>query len=224
VRRFGLPDALYLDNGSTYSGLALRLACERLGVTLIHAAPYDAPARGKMERFWRDVREGVLDWVSGVTSLHDVAVRLWAWLDQHYHAAPHAGLFGRTPGVVFSEAPPRLDRLDEGQLRVALTVRERRRVRRDTTLSVAGQDYELDQGYLAGRIVTVARCLVDPKDAPWVEHEGKRLPLHHVDAVGNATRKRQRRRPAGAAPTVHVPFDPPGALLDKAAGRKPQIP
>lgn len=225
VRRFGLPDALYLDNGSTYSGVALRVACERLGVTLIHAAPYDAPARGKMERFWRDVREGVLDWVGGVTSLHDVAVRLWAWLDQHYHTAPHAGLWGRAPGVVFSEAPPRLDSLDEDKLRVALTVRERRRVRRDTTLSVGGKDYELDQGFLAGRIVTVARCLVDPNDAPWVEHEGKRLPLRTVDAVGNATRKRPRRRPGAAtAPMLHVPFDPPGALLDKATGKKPRTP
>lgn len=222
VRRFGLPDALYLDNGATYSGVALRLACERLGVTLIHAAPYDAQARGKMERLWRDIREGVLDWVGGLDSLHDVAVRLWAWLDQHYHKAPHAGLWGRTPGAVFAEAPPRLDRLDEAQLRAALTVRERRRVRRDTTLSVDGKDWEMDQGYLAGRIVTVARCLVDANDPPWVEHEGKRLPLRPVDAVGNARRQRPRRRPAGtAAPAKHVPFDPPGALLDKAAGRKP---
>jgi transposase InsO family protein len=221
VRRFGLPDALYLDNGSTYTGEALRLGCERLGVTLIHAAPYDAPARGKMERFWRGLREGVLDWAGGVTSLHDVAVRLWAWLDQHYHTAPHAGLMGRSPGVVWSEVPPRLDRLDEDRLRAALTVRDRRRVRRDTTVSVDGEDFELDQGYLAGRIVTVARCLVDDK-TPWVEHEGKRLPLHPVDAVGNAARKRPRRRaPGGTGPAAHIPFDPPGALLDKATGRKP---
>jgi transposase InsO family protein len=51
-RRHGFPDALYLDNGSTYSGGTLRLACERLGVTLIHARPYSPQARGKMERFW----------------------------------------------------------------------------------------------------------------------------------------------------------------------------
>jgi transposase InsO family protein len=221
VRRFGLPDALYLDNGSTYSGDALRLACERLGVTLIHATPHDAPARGKMERFWRDVRESVLDFMGAVTSLHDVAVRLWAWLDQHYHAAPHAGLMGRAPGSVFAEAPPRLDRLDEDKLRFALTVRERRRVRRDTTISVDGTVFELDQGYLAGRVVTVARCLAEPSETPWVEHEGKRLALHPVDVIGNATRKRPRRRARAAAQAAHVHFDPPGALLDKAAGRKP---
>jgi putative transposase len=129
---------------------------------------------------------------------------------------------GRSPGVVWSEAPPRLDRLDEEMLRSALTVRDRRRVRRDTTVSVDGVDFELDQGYLAGRIITVARCLVDDK-TPWVEHGGTRLPLHPVvDAVRNASRKRPPRRgPAAAGPTAHVPFDPPGALLDKATGRKP---
>jgi len=58
VRRHGVPDALYLDNGSTYRGQGLRTVCERLGITLIHAKPYDAPARGKMERFWGSLRRG----------------------------------------------------------------------------------------------------------------------------------------------------------------------
>ena len=51
VRKKGPPDALYLDNGSTYRGQTLSLACARMGTALIHAKPYDAPARGKMERF-----------------------------------------------------------------------------------------------------------------------------------------------------------------------------
>jgi transposase InsO family protein len=33
LRRHGAPDGFYLDNGSTYSGVALRLCCERLGIT-----------------------------------------------------------------------------------------------------------------------------------------------------------------------------------------------
>jgi putative transposase len=53
----GEPDAIYLDNGATYRGSILQFACSRLGVTLLHARPYDAPARGKMERFWRRLRE-----------------------------------------------------------------------------------------------------------------------------------------------------------------------
>jgi transposase InsO family protein len=40
LRRHVAPATLYLDNGSTYSGDALRLCCERLGITLVHARPY----------------------------------------------------------------------------------------------------------------------------------------------------------------------------------------
>ena len=90
------PTALYLDNGSTYRGETLRLACERLDVTLLHARPDDAPARGKMERFWRTLRQGCLDHLGTMTSLHDVQARLLAFLDAHYHHAPHGGLIGKT--------------------------------------------------------------------------------------------------------------------------------
>jgi transposase InsO family protein len=222
VRRHGLPDALYLDNGSTYSGDTLRIGCERLGVTLIHARPYSPEARGKMERFWRTLREGMLDHMGSLTSLHDVNVRLWAFLDQHYHQAPHAGLLGRAPAATWNSANHPVDALDEAKLRAALTVHERRRVRRDTTLSIDGVVWELDQGYLAGRIVTVGRCLTDVDVPPWVEHEGKRLELHPVDPAKNARIGRKPRHPGGSAPVGKtVPFDPPGALLDKAAGRAP---
>jgi len=220
LRKHGAPDALYLDNGSTYVGEALKLGCERLGITLLHARPYDPQARGKMERFWRTLREGCLDHLGSVTSLHDVQVRLGAFLDQHYHAAPHAGLMGQTPASVWdaSERDRRADAVTEDDLVRALTVRARRRVRRDTTISAHGRAYQLDQGFLAGRIVTVGYTLVG--DAPpWVEHDGKRFELHPVDPLKNA----KRRRPAPPeAPAHTVPFDPPGALLDRAAGRRPR--
>ncbi len=223
LRRHGKPDALFLDNGSTYSGATLSTACARLGLTLIHARPYDPQARGKMERFWRTLREGCLDFLGSATSLHDVNVRLLAFLDAHYHSAPHAGLFGRSPADVFKAAPPSPEGWDEAGLREALTTRLRRRVRRDTTVSIDGVDYELAAGHLAGRVVTLCRCLVDVSEAPWVEYEDKRYNVHPVDPVANATRKRPLRRPHldETAPR-HTAFDPPRALLDKAVGRRPQ--
>src|SRR3954464_9394847 len=108
LRRHGAPDALYLDNGSTYRGDVLRLACERLGVTLIHARPGDAPARGKMERFWRTLRQGCLDHLGTMTQLHDVQARLLAFLDEHYQRAPHGGLFGKRPADIWATATMRI--------------------------------------------------------------------------------------------------------------------
>lgn len=220
VRRHGPPDALYLDNGATYRGQTLSLACGRMGTTLIHAQPYDAPARGKMERFWRTLREGVLDFTGALGSLHDLNVRLYAFLDEHYHHSPHASLFGKTPAAAYEAYRRAADAFDETRLRAALTVQSRRRVRRDCTLSMDGQEWEVPLGFLAGRLVTVSRCLVDPTEPPSLEHEGRRFVLGAVDPVKNGHRKRSHDnldRPHDA----RVPFDPPRALLDRALGRRP---
>jgi transposase InsO family protein len=218
LRRYGPPDALYLDNGSTYRGETLATGCARIGTSLLHAAPYDPQARGKMERFWRTLREGCLDFLGTVTSLHDVNVRLWAFLDTHYHRAPHAGLYGKCPKAVFDATPPSVDAFNETKLRAALTTRIRRRVRKDTTVSIGGVDYELDATHLAGRLVMLCRCLVDLSEKPWIEFEGKRLEVHPVNSLKNA---RRARAPSPEAAPPHSAFDPPKALLDKAVGRKP---
>jgi hypothetical protein len=207
LRRHGAPDALYLDNGATYRGDALRIACERLDVTLLHARPGDAPARGKMERFWRTLRAGCVD---------DVQARLLAFLDEHYHRAPHGGLFGKHPADVWAGATLRA--VDEPALASALTTRARRRVRRDGTLDVDGQPWQLDQSFLAGSLVTVAIDMTGTV-APVVEHDGHRYALRPVDAI--AAGKTRRKREASAT-SQKTPFDPAGALLDRYAGRSPR--
>ncbi len=211
------PTSLYLDNGSTYSGEALRLCCERLGITLIHARPYDAPARGKMERFWRTLRAGCLDHLGAVTSLHDVQVRLGAFLDEHYHRAPHGGLMGQAPADAWAGATCRA--VDEPALAAALTIHRRRRVRKDGTVDLDGRVWQLDQGFLAGRVVTVVAAHAGLAGDPVAVHDGHRYPLRPADPVA-ASRTRRRRR--GQAPTPTIPFDPAGALLDRAAGRPPR--
>lgn len=222
VRKHGPPDALYLDNGSTYRGQTLSLACARMGTALIHAKPYDAPARGKMERFWRTLREGCLDFVGSLGSLHELNVRLWAFIDQHYHRAPHGGLLGKSPATVYEETPRPVDAFDETMLRKALTIHARRRVRRDSTLPMDGNDWETDLHFLAGRLVTVSRCLIDPSEPPWLEHEGRAHVLHPVNAKANAQRPRSKSCLDAAHPARKpVPFDPPKAMLDQALGRKP---
>ncbi len=218
LRRHGAPDAIYLDNGSTYRGEALRLCCERLGITLIHARPYDAPARGKMERFWRTLRAGCLDHIGAASSLHDVQVRLAAFLDEHYHRAPHGGLYGKTPVDAWADASCRA--VDEPALATALTIHRRRRVRKDGTVDLDGRVWQLDQGFLAGRVITVVAAHAGLAGEPVALHDGHRYPLRPADPVAASRTRRPRR---GEPPTPKIPFDPSGALLDKAAGRQPRF-
>jgi hypothetical protein len=106
--------------------------------------------------------------------------------------------------------------VDEARLREALTERTRHRLRNDSTLSHLGHVWELDQGYLAGRSLTVAHCWLDQPPAPWVEHEGKVHPLRPVDPKANAERRRQHN---GTSKIPQTGFNPPDALLHRAVGR-----
>jgi transposase InsO family protein len=212
------PDSLYLDNGSTYRGEILQTVCARLGIALLHARPYDPQARGKMERFWRTLREGCLEYIRIVACLADVHEELRAWVDKRYRHAPHSSLFGKSPAKVYATRPADRGPVDEATLRTALTIRSRRRVSNDNVLTLDGFAWELDQGFLAGQIVTVAHCFLTPNERPWVEHEGKRLALHPLDPVKNARRKRALvRGPTPDKPQRPVDFAPNRALL---AGRR----
>jgi transposase InsO family protein len=213
------PEALYLDNGATYTGDVLSTACSRLSIGLLHATPHDPQARGKMERFWRTLREGCLDHIGTPGSLHDVQVRLLAFLAQHYHVAPHASLMGKCPAEVYETAPRYDESVSDAALGAALTVRGKRRVRRDGTLEIGGVTFETRTGFLSGRVVVVGRSLLDPTSDPWIEHEGQRYLVGRVDAQENARRKKDGPASHRSQSGLDVPFDPAGALLDALVGR-----
>lgn len=214
IRLHGAPRRLFLDNGATYTGEALATACGRLGIELIHANPYDPQARGKMERYWRTMRQGCMDHMGPQPSLHAVGVRLTAFVAERYHKAAHAGLLGRSPAKAWDER--RTVTLASDDIDAALIVRATRRVRTDCTVSIGNLDWELTEAFLAGNKVTVARTLAVPQRAPWVEHDERRYRLHPVDPVANGMRKRKKPAPGVDA----VDFDPASVLVDRAVRRR----
>jgi putative transposase len=202
--RWGRPGALYLDNGSTYSGEALAVACARLGTALVHAKPYDPEARGKMERFWRTLRQKCLDFVPRELSLAELQLRLDKFLLEHYQREPHEGLFGDTPGIVWEARQTQL--VSDDELAKALTVERTRHVTKDGIVSIDGALYEVRQGFLAGHRVTVRSCLVAGlAHVAEVLHDGQRFQLRPLDRAANG----KTRRPPRAEPAPRtVDFDP----------------
>src|SRR5699024_3072282 len=51
----GIPESVYVDNGSAFSDASLARICARLGIRLIHSRPYRPQGRGKIERFFNTV-------------------------------------------------------------------------------------------------------------------------------------------------------------------------
>jgi putative transposase len=90
-------------------------------------------------------------------------------------------------------------------------------------LPMDGTDWETDLHFLAGKLVTVSRCMIDPSDPPWLEHEGRVHLLHPVNPKSNGQKLRSKSCLDAAHPArKSVPFDPPRALLDQTLGRRPK--
>lgn len=198
--RRGIPQRLYVDNGAAYRSHHLSLVCARLGVTLIHARPYQPAGKGKQERFFRTVRMQLLP-VLGETDLGSLDAlnrRLWAWVEGEYHQAPHKGLDGQTPldawamrsGEVRGVGP-------ELDLREMFLLEAQRRVRADRTISLGGVVYEVEAALVGEKVL----LRFDPakRGAPIdVWHGGKKIGAARVvDSYANCFVKRQHQAPGG---------------------------
>src|SRR6266568_1623056 len=96
----GLPVRLYMDNAKIYRGQQLARIAASIGVLVVHTPPYQPEGRGKIERYFRSLREQFLANLDRkqTLSLDDLNERLWAWIDNSYHRAEHSAL-GTTPLV-----------------------------------------------------------------------------------------------------------------------------
>ena len=99
----------------------------------------------------------------------------------------------------------------EAEIRAALTVDDRRRVRNDSTLSIEGRLYQVSERFLGGRVVGVRVCMLDRRPEPMVEFDGRRYALEPVDPKANALATRRLEPPA--PPARATGFNPNEARL-----------
>jgi putative transposase len=88
----GLCECLYVDNGSNYSSLAMSQVCQRIGCILCHTPVRDGAAKGKIERFFRTVRESFLTRALDLSSLEALNRAFTAWVEDEYHQREHSSL------------------------------------------------------------------------------------------------------------------------------------
>lgn len=146
----GIPDALYVDNGSPFASEQLQRACAVLGIRLIHSRPGRPEGRGKIERFFRTLREQFLiEAGRRELSLPELNRLLRAWLERSYHRRVHSET-GEAPAVRFAAARPRY--VSDTELHDAFLWSVKRVVSKTATVSLHGNRYEVDAA-LCGRSV-----------------------------------------------------------------------
>lgn len=88
----GLPEQLLVDNGSIYCCQEITLICARVGCILRHTAVRDAAAKGKIERFFRRVRDQFLIRNLDLSSIDKLNRQFTDWVEQDYNGTVHSTL------------------------------------------------------------------------------------------------------------------------------------
>ena len=172
----GVPASCYVDNGSAYVDSWLLRACGKLGIRLIHSTPHRPQGRGKIERWFRGVREGFLVEVAdssaeqlaerGLTpaaALLELNALFTAWVETVYHHRPHSET-GQPPlrrwdagwqAAGHGPAMPSPEALTEAFLWSAW-----RTVTKTATVSLHANTYQVEPA-LAGAKVELVFCPFD---------------------------------------------------------------
>lgn len=138
----GIPEQLYVDNGSIYTCQEITLICARIGCILRHAPLRDGPAKGKIERFFRTVRTKFLALNLDLSSLDELNKQFSAWVEDHYNAHVHATL-GMKPIDRFAMDLKRIRFLPPNQTNDELFYAEdTRKVKKDNTFSFDSVRFE----------------------------------------------------------------------------------
>jgi putative transposase len=167
----GVPDAILVDRGSAFVSSQLLRACAVLGVKLIHASPRAATTKGKIERFFRTVRDQFLVEIDDGIELPELNRLFSAWLEVVYHRRIHSET-GQTPLARFDTAgAPALP--TPALLREAFLWSQERTVTKTATVSLHSNQYEVDPA-LVGRKVEL---VFDPFDFTRIEVRYQHRPM-----------------------------------------------
>lgn len=162
LSRWGLPAAMLQDEGSQYKartrfGTAdYEWYAKAVGIRLIWAN--SAQCKGKIERLWGFVQDDFVPEVLNAKSLEEVNGKWKLWLAK-YNYVFKSEYFGNITRISRYHASER--RLSQIELQTLLTVEERRKVSRESTISLYGKRYIIPPGYIGCRI--------------WVKIKGNKL-------------------------------------------------
>ena len=109
-RHHGLPEAMFVDNGSPWGGGAgerwthFGVWLLKLGVRVLHSRPYHPQSRGKNERLHRTLNQEVLS-MACFRGLNDAQRAFDAWLPIYNGERPHEALGMGVPADRYRPSP-----------------------------------------------------------------------------------------------------------------------
>jgi transposase InsO family protein len=149
ILKRGLPQTLYIDNGSCYRTLHLEQVAAQLGIAIKHSRPYMPQGRGKIERWFRYVRDNFLQVLrlkeGDALDLNQLNQNFSDWVDQYnnreHSAIKQSPLRKYQMGIHHVRPTP-------AKLLNYFRQIEHRRVKKDRTIRLMGGIFEVPVGLI----------------------------------------------------------------------------
>lgn len=172
IHKYGVPEAVFFDNGSQYRTKWMTRACSKMGIRLVFAKPYSPESTGKVERFNRVVdsflAEAALEKPQTLDRLNEM---FKVWLDECYQNKPHSALGGEiSPSTAFNSDKKALKFLDIETIANAFLHCEERKVDKSGCISFESKKYEVGLSFIGCKV----NVIYDPADTAelTIEYEG----------------------------------------------------
>jgi transposase InsO family protein/transposase-like protein len=162
-RKYGLPEAMTMDNGSPWKGSypwrfsRLTIWLMRLGIKVSHSSPGHPQTQGKDERFHRSLKEEVLQYYQ-FKGLKDAQERFDEWRYLYNHERPHEGIGMQRPIDRYKPSPIKFPETlqeiiyDDGD--------EIRKVQKNGVIEFKGNSFFIGE-HLYGERVAVRKASVE---------------------------------------------------------------
>ncbi len=191
VLTYGVPQKLYCDNGKVFVSGYLNMVCAKLGIALIHSKPYDSPSRGKIERFFRTVRDMFIpniayDSTLTIDMLND---QFWKWLNEQYHRNLHRSIQTAPIDRYLNDIPNvKIREIEPGEADQYFYHTIYRQVKNDSTVAVDNTLYEAPVKYI-GKKIEIRFPLDSPQDLRIFENNRQSALLKKLDKHLNSEMK-----------------------------------
>lgn len=196
-RRYGLPEAMLMDNGSPWGNdrsnpwTVLTVWLLRLGIRVLHGRPYHPQTQGKEERFHRTLRAEVLQGRT-FADLGESQTRFDAWRPVYNYERPHEALDLAVPGSRYQVStrgyPEQIPEMEFSP------IDEIRKVQKRGELWFRGQCWFLSNAFTGERVGLRATTV----DGVWKVWFGPQC-LGELDLKEKAENRRVVRRPRGVS-------------------------
>jgi putative transposase len=190
-RRYGLPDAIFVDNGSPWGDAShrhwtgLRVWLLKLGVELIYSRPYHPQSRGKNERFHRTLKDEVFA-LRRFSELGAVQRAFDAWREVYNFERPHQALDLEVPASRYRPSPrpmpQRLPAIEYGAQEIVRTV-----PRSKDYISFKGRLWKVPEAFRGERLAIRPQGKDGQYGVFFASHQIATIDLTNIKSVGHVS-------------------------------------